>query len=137
MGKATLRVIFICGAVALLLAVVLPSGSRNSASPVVQQVSAMRQIGLKLQGYDIGHSAIAPDDIRTKSVEDFVAMNILTSEDAAYLHEHQVRFYGYDRNHIAGDVPLLEITYRHDNKQTRITCYSDISVVTSRAERIK
>ena len=108
------------------------SGSRPvNNSPFIQQIRRMRDIGNKLRQYDLAHSALETDNLKTKSIDDLVSMNALSSSDAAYLREHEIKFYGYDPNHIGGDVPLFEGVCRRGSGRMRIICNSDCSVVTS------
>ena len=64
-------------------------------------------------------------ELKTKSIDDFVAMGVLTPADAAYIREHQIKFHGYDPDHISDDVPLLEASYVRGHTRQRIICYSD------------
>jgi hypothetical protein len=137
MRKPVLWIVMIC-AVGVILAIGVPGpGPRGDGPRLVQQVSAMREIGLKLRQYDLDHSATETEDLKTKSIHDLVAMNVLSATDAAYLRDNQIKFYGYDPNRIGGNVPLLEGIYTHGSVPKRIICYSDISVVTSRLESTK
>jgi len=110
----------------------IPS-TRNSNRPLIEQIAAMRQIGLKLSQYE--HPATEGDDLKTKSIDDFVSMNVLTPADALYLRDRQVTFYGYDPSRIGGDIPLFEAPYSYGGYQARIVCYSDISIVTLAARK--
>lgn len=98
---------------------------------------AMRNIGLKLTLYHLDHPATEADELTNKSIDDFVAMNVLTPADAAYIREHQIKFYGYDPNHIAGDVPLLEAVYSRGDTRQRIICYSNFQVANFPLERTR
>ena len=135
MRKAAIGITIFCAAV-IFFAVSQP-GSRIVNSPLTQQISAMRQIGLKLRQYDLDNSATATDSLKAKSIDDLVAMNVLSPSDAAYLHDHQITFRGYDPARIGGDIPLLEGIFSRGTTRKRIVCYSDISVVTSPPETTK
>ena len=129
MQKFALRLILICGTAALLFAVLNSPGSRAISTPLTRQMSAMREIGRKLRDYAFDHSATEADVLKGKSIDDLVAMNILSAADAAYLGEHQVRFHGYDPSRIGGDVPLFEADYPRYHPRWRIVVYSDLSAV--------
>ena len=133
----TQRMILICGVGLVTFAILAPSGSRLVYSRFIRQMSAMREIGMKLRQYDLDHPALETDDLGTKSIDDLVAMNVLTAADAAYLREHDVIFHGYDPNRIAPDVPVLEAIYIRGQTKKRIVCYSDTHVETSPVESAK
>ena len=103
----------------------------------MQQMSVMKEIGLKLSQYDRDHSATETENLKGKTVDDLVAMKVLSPADAAYLHEHQITFYGYDPAHIRGDVPLLEGDYIRGKVRKHIVCYSGGNVGVSPLEAAK
>ena len=129
MRNSALWIILICGAAALLFAILAPSGPRAIGTPLTKQMSEMKRIGVKLRDYALDLSATKADTLKDKSINDLVAMNVLSPADAAYLADHQIRFYGYDLNHVSGDVPIFEGTYPRNTPRWRIVVYSDISVV--------
>lgn len=133
----TQRMILICGVGLVTFAILAPSGSRLVYSPFIRQMSAMREIGMKLRQYDLDHPALETDDLGTKSIDDLVAMNVLTAADAAYLREHDVIFHGYDPNHHGARVPLFETTYVRGKTRKRIICYGDFHVETAPVEAAK
>ena len=131
------RIILICGIGLVLFAILAAPGSRVVSSPYIRHLKAMSEIAMKLRQYVLDHPALETDDLGTKSIDDLVTMNVLTAADAAYLREHDVIFHGYDPNHIAPDVPVLEAIYIRGKTKKRIVCYSDAHVETSPVESAK
>jgi hypothetical protein len=130
MHKATHKTVsalaIIC-AVAALVWIALPR-SGPIDSPFIRQMSAMQQICKKLRDYDYKHSSIKPEDIAGRNITDYVAIGILTPEDAAYIRDREITFEGFDPNKIGGDIPVLEAIYRKTGHPKRIIGYSDASV---------
>jgi hypothetical protein len=137
--KARVLLLLISAAGFILPAFLNPPGLRLHVitSSIGRQMNAMRRIGLKLRQYDLDHPATETEDLKTKSIEDLVAMKVLTPADAHYLREHEVIFYGYDPDHLGADVPLFETVYVHANTRKRMICFADLHVVTSPVESKK
>ena len=118
-------ILFFIGAALIAYAALYPSGPRVTRSPRAMQMSAVSKIVTKIRQYDLDHAALETDELKTKSIDDLVAMDILTADDAAYLREHEVMFYGYDPNHVASDVPVFDTIHARGRARQRITAYSD------------
>jgi hypothetical protein len=103
-------------------------GSRTINSPVTGQMSAMREISLKLLRFDDDHPNLKPEDIIKMSIDDYVAMGVLIPEDAAYVRDHNITFHGFDPGNQAADLPLFEAVYTKTRKPIRIIVYRDFHV---------
>jgi hypothetical protein len=97
-------------------------------SPFTRQISAMREICMKLRSYDYDHPNLKAEDMANRSVADYVAIGVLTAKDAAYIREHEITFHGFDPNKIGGNIPVLEAIFRKTRRPQRIIAYSDASV---------
>ncbi len=68
----------------------------------------MQQICLKFRDYDYYQSNLTAEDVTRRSIVDYVSAGVLSSNDAAYIRDHRIVFYGFDPAKIGGDVPVLE-----------------------------
>jgi hypothetical protein len=114
------------GALASFIISGLP-GPRVTGSPRTKQLSTMKGIGVKLRNYAAEHDIATVGNLKGKTVEDLVAMEVMSSADAAYLREHQVQFYGYDSSEVSDRVPVFEAWYPLHAPSSRIVVYSDSS----------
>jgi hypothetical protein len=126
--KAIGLLLIVCASIPLLFFVVLTTltflsvawealtESRDKPnSQSTTEINNLQAIAAKLRTYEREHSATETDDMGSKSIDDFVSMNVLSPSDAGYLHEHNVTFYGYDPNNPSGDAPLFEMTFRRSD----------------------
>ena len=135
MRRARLRGIFLFFVAAALICAAWYQWSPSvTLSPLPRQMHAVSEITIKIRQYDLDHPALETDDLKTKSIDDLVAMNVLTVDDAAYLREHDVTFYGYDPNH---NVPVFDTIYKRGKTRKRITCYSKSGLSVSPIEPAK
>ena len=104
-----------------------PHGSDPRPSPRIEQLARMKGIGQKLREYHDEHPDSEPDAVKGKSIADLVAMGVFDAEDAAYLSERHVQFYGYDPETESSRVPVLEAMYPVGGTRWQIVIYSDNS----------
>jgi hypothetical protein len=119
----------ILAVLAVLIWLLIPR-SHIIDSPFIRQISAMQQICKKLRDYNYDHPNLKPADVTNRGVTDYVAIGVLSTDDAAYIRDHNIIFHGFDPSKIAGDIPVLEAIYTKHQLQKRIVGYGDASVVT-------
>jgi hypothetical protein len=134
MRKAGLWIAFISGVVALLLVagIALPVSHVYPNHPLTHLMNSMREIGLKVWKYREDHPATEADTFKGKSIQDLVAMDVISTADADILDKHHGKFFGVDPGLATDRVPMFEVTYPPAAPRLRIVVYSDISVVQDR-----
>jgi hypothetical protein len=93
------------------------------------EYSRVHQICVKLLRYAEANPSSAAGDFSGKGIDDLAAAAILTQNDASYIREHRIDFFGFDPTRIAGDVPVLQSFITNSGGAHRIVGYSDGSTV--------
>ena len=96
----------------------------------MREISGMHQICTKLRYYADEHHTFPAGEATGKSVDSLVESGILSSNDAAYIHEHPITFHGFDPSRIGSDITVLDTVFTNTKTPRRIVGYSDGSVVT-------
>jgi hypothetical protein len=108
--------------------------SRAKDTPLMRAVSRIHGISTKLRWYADEHSTFPGGAATNGSIDALVAAGILSADDAAFLHDHQVKYHGFDLGRIAADVPVFELVFTDTKTPRRITSYSDGHTVMSDLE---
>ena len=85
--------------------------SRAKDTPLMRALSRIHGISTKLRWYADDHSSFPGGATTNVSIEQLGAIGILSTDDVAYLREHEVKYYGLDVSHIAADVPVFEMVF--------------------------
>lgn len=114
-------------AVALLLQPI--TGVKDT--PLMRAYSRLHQTSAKLKFYADEHSTF-PGGVSTNgNIDALVSIGILSTDDTAFLRDHQVRYYGFDLGHVAADVPVFEMIFTNTKTPRRIVSFSDGHTVMS------
>jgi hypothetical protein len=126
MRKSVIR-IFIGVVVAAALWLYLFCGpiSHVVDTPLMREYSRIHEIGGKLRWYSDAHSAFPNGAATNSSVSELVAIGVLSADDGAYIHDHQIEYRGFDLSHIAADVPVFEAIFTNTSSPRRIIGFSD------------
>ena len=108
--------------------------SRAKDTPLMRAYSRLHQTGGKLRHYADAHSTFPGGTSTNGSVDTLVSAGILSADDAAFLRDHHVEYYGFDLGRIAADVPVFEMVFTDTKIPRRIVCYSDGHAVMSNVE---
>jgi len=114
----------------LCLALMYKAVSDLASSPLFAEATAIRKIGAKIVNYAHEHSTSETESLTGKSIDDLVAMNVLSPVEAAYLRHNGIKFLGYDRDQVAANAPILDANFDRGSFHKRIVCYSDGTVKT-------
>jgi len=106
-----------------------PSGPRVRDTPFMREYTRIHKICSALRFYAEDHTNSAISDFSGKGVGDLVGAGILSPDDATYIREHRLEFFGFDPTRIAGDVPVLLSMFTNGTTRRRIIGYSDGSTV--------
>ena len=113
----------------VLYGVLAPSKPRIWDTPFMREYSRVHQICVKLRWYAEAHPSSAVGDFSGKGIDDLAAAAILSQDDASYIQEHRIEFFGFDPARVAGDVPVLQSFITNSRGPHRIVGYSDGSTV--------
>ena len=83
----------------------------------------------KLRFYAEAHPSSAVGDFAGKGIDELAAAGILSQDDATYIREHRIEFFGFDPTRVAGDVPVLQSMFTNGGTRRRIVGHSDGSTV--------
>ena len=111
--------------------------SRTVDTPLMREYSRIHELCGKLWHYANDHSAF-PDGAKTNnSIEGLVAIGILSADDQAYIHDHQITYHGFDLSHIAANVPVFETIFTNTSSPRRIIGFSDGSATMQNLDKIQ
>jgi hypothetical protein len=100
-------------------------------TPFIEEVNGIRLICLRFLVYIDAHPTLTGKDFVGKSLADLVTMGVVSPDDANYLRDHQVKFYGFDPDHRDGNTPIFEAEYPATDPEKRIVAYCDGRIATS------
>lgn len=93
-------------------------------TPLMREYSRIYQICVKLRYY-AGEHYTFPDGTKTnKSIDGLVAVGALSTDDAAYIRDHQIEYHGFDLSYDA-DTPVFETIFTNTRSPRRIVGFSD------------
>ena len=112
---------------AIIIAVVIALAHPwNTWIPSSEQETTMRVISMKLHYYVAEHPELEPQNVRLKSLPEFVEMHALDQSDAAYARAYHIIFHGFDPDHADHETPVLEtVSTRRFGPPRRIVCIGD------------
>ena len=122
-------VAFFLAVVAVLYGPLARSGRRAWDTPFMREYSRIHKICSTLRFYAENHTNSGVSDFSGKSLGDLAAAGILSHDDATYIREHRIEFFGFDPDRIADDVPVLQSMFTNGATRRRIVGYSDGSAV--------
>ena len=108
--------------------------SRTKDTPLTRAYARLHQTSGKIRHYADEHSIFPGGAATNGSIDTLVAAGILSADDAAFLHDHQVKYHGFDLGRVAADVPVFELVFTNTKTPRRITSYSDGHTVMSDLE---
>jgi len=115
--------------VAVTYGLLVPSGPRIRDTPFMREYTRIHKICSALRFYAEEHTDSAVSDFSGKSIRDLAGTGILSHDDATFIGEHRIEFFGFDPARIAGDVPVLQSMFTNGATRRRIVGYSDGSTV--------
>src|SRR5271169_7104252 len=97
------------------------------SGPVVRDTPFTREYNQihRLTGKLVLSELPPPKGPDSKRVEAFVAAGILSTNEAAYIREHDIEFYGFDGIRTGADVVVFETVCTQTRPYRRITGYAD------------
>jgi hypothetical protein len=98
-------------------------------TPFMRELSRIHEIGGNITAY-YTNKALAGGDI-----DGLLASKVISPDDAAYIRDHRIQFYGFDPARIAGDIPVFETICTNTSPPRRIIGYSDGSTSWHYAEK--
>jgi len=121
--KPAFRAFVVCGVVALGLIFwqMFHGGSHVRDTPFTREYNQVHRLIGKLVLSELP----PPKGASSKSIEAFVAAGILSTNDAAYIREHGIEFYGFDGIRTGVDVVVFETICTRTKPPRRITGYAD------------
>jgi hypothetical protein len=108
--------------------------SRVKDTPLMRAYSRLHRTCGKLRYYADKHSVFPGGAATNGSIDNLVSVGILSLDDAAFLHDHQVQYHGFDLDRIAADVPVFEMVFTNTKTPRRIISYNDGHTVMSDLE---
>jgi hypothetical protein len=114
---------------AVMYGLLAPSGPRFRNTPFMQEYVRIHKICTNLRFHAEEHPTSAVHDFSGKGIDDLAAAGILSQDDAAYIREHRIEFFGFDPTRVTNDVPVLQSMFTNGATRRRIVGYSDGSTV--------
>lgn len=112
-------------AVALGLAFLSRPISRAVDTPLMRELSRIHQLANKMRLYPDALAAAPGGVTNHPSMDGLVALGVLSADDATYIRDHQIKYYGFDLSRTGSDVPVLEATFSNSSSAWRIVGFSD------------
>ncbi len=117
--------------IALCLVATLYSGPRVRNTPLMREYARIHA----LCGKVVLSTTPEPIGSDSTNLNAFVRLGILTPEDAVFIREHNVKFYGFNSDNRSASVPLFETVFSNTRSPQRIVGYADGHTVMSDLEQ--
>jgi RecJ-like exonuclease len=88
----------------------------------LEVAKAVKQALLELQFYATSHTV---DNALGKSVEALVAAGAISPQTAAFMANHQARFYGFKPSPIRADIPVFDVVLADRTTSLRFVGFRD------------
>jgi hypothetical protein len=122
MGSSVYKVVLwsLLGAIGVLVIwLELLPRNRLRVTPFIREYARIHAIGSKI-ALDYTNKPIAGGDL-----EGLLASGVISPDDAAYLREHQIQFYGFDPAKTGADTRVFETICTNTSPPRRIVGYGD------------
>jgi hypothetical protein len=94
------------------------------AAEIKRHSDALAALNTKIQRYVLDHPALETEGFARKTIQDLVAMGILSPEDEVYIRDHAIKFHGYDAD-ASEPVPVFEEALKTKLNQKLLRVYTE------------
>jgi hypothetical protein len=132
MGSSVQRVVLwsLLGAIGFLVIwLELIPRNRLRVTPFMREYARIHEIGNKIT-QDYTNKPLSGGDI-----DSLLASKVISPDDAAYIRDHRIQFYGFDPARTGADIKMFETICTNTSPPRRIVDYSDGSTSWRYAEK--
>lgn len=94
-------------------------------TPLMREYSRILEICTKLVYYADAHSTFTGGVTNITSVAGLVEIGAISADDAAYIQDHQIKYRGFDLNHMTANVIVFETIFTNTDSPRHICGFSD------------